>query len=222
MKRYLFVSGLSAALLLISTTSVEAQNVSVGIRVGSMGPGLELTGLLSSTFNARVAANLFSYERSDRLTDLEIAVQADSDLKLGSARALLDFFPVRRGLRLTAGLVYNTNQVETLVTPLESYTLDEKEFSPDKIGHLTATISHKSSINPYAGIGFGNSVRPGKRVGFVFDVGVMYTDSPQVTMEGTGMIAPTATEAAELEENLEGINLYPLISVGVSYRFLGQ
>lgn len=208
--------------MLMSTVTAHGQHLSVGIRVGSMGPGLELTGALSDKFNGRLGANLFSYQRDDIITDLEIAVRADSDLNLGSARALLDFFPVRRGLRLTAGLVYNDNQVQTIITPLESYTLDEKEFAPEKIGTLSANISHKSSINPYAGVGFGNSVSPGRRVGLVFDVGVMYTDSPKVTMQGTGMIAPTATEAAELEKNLEGIKLYPLVSIGVSYRFLGD
>lgn len=215
------LAGLAAALILLSTSTIQAQNVSIGIRLGTMGPGLELTGALSNKFNARVGGSLFSYERSDRIEDQEIVIQADSDLKLASAQALIDFFPLRRGLRLTTGLIYNNNHVEALVLPLESYTLNEKEFSPQKIGQLKATISHKSSIHPYAGFGFGNSVRPGKRVGFVFDLGVMYTDSPKVTMEGTGMIAPTATEAAELEENLEGIKLYPLISIGFSYRFLG-
>lgn len=204
-----------------SVISAQAQHLSVGIRLGSLGPGVELTGALSSKFNARAGVNMFSYDRADIITDLEVAVRADSDLSLGSGRALIDFFPVRRGIRLTAGLMYTDNKVETIVRPLESYTLDQKEFPPGKIGTLTATVSHRSSINPYAGIGFGNSVRPGKRVGFVFDLGVLYTDSPKVEMEGTGMIAPTAAEAAELERNLEGIRLYPLVSVGVSYRFLG-
>ncbi|MEX2401648.1 MAG: hypothetical protein WD423_12815 [Rhodothermales bacterium] len=224
MKQYLVCVALFSALFVIAVrpAPLHAQDLAVGIRAGSMGPGVELTGALSNKINLRAGANAYSYSRSDDIDDEEIRIRADSDLSLGSARALVDFFPVRRGVRLTAGLVYNNNHVTSTILPLESYTLNEKEFAPEKIGSLTAEVSHKASINPYVGVGFGNSVRPGGKLAFVFDLGILYTDSPAVSMEGTGMIAPTAGEAAELEENLSGIVLYPLVSVGVSYKFMGR
>ena len=73
-------------------------------------------------------------------------------------------------------------------------------------------------MHPYAGIGFGNSVRPGGRVAFALDLGVLYTGSPRIQMEGDGMIAPTAEQGPDIEADLEGVKLYPVLSLGLSLR----
>lgn len=207
---------------LLATQAAHGQafrNVSLSARVGSLGPGLELTTSITPKFNLRLAGHHLSYNRSDVLTDLEIDVRADSKLNLTSGALFADFFPARRGFRLTAGVVLNQNQADVRITPLEAYMMDEKAFSPEKIGTLTAVVGHKAQVNPYAGIGFGNSVRKGARLGFVFDLGVLYTDSPRVEMTGTGMIAPTAdVQGPKTEYNLRGIKLYPVLAIGLSYK----
>jgi hypothetical protein len=194
------------------------QSFAVGARVSTLGPGLEVTASLSPKLNARVGFNYFTYARQDEIDDFEIRVQADSDIKFNSFTAFVDYLPFGRGLRLTGGVVFNQNEANVLITPLESYRLNEKEFSPEKIGSMTAILGHKSSVNPYVGIGSGNAVFIGKKLGFSFDLGVLYTNSPRLEMEGVGMIAPTATQAPEIEEKLDGIKLYPLLSLGFSYK----
>lgn len=206
---------------LLGVHQVQAQgfgNVSLAARVGSLGPGLELTTSITPNLNLRAAGHYLGYDRQDTITDLEIKVQSDASLKLASGALFVDYFPARRGFRLTGGLVLNQNEATVLITPLESYKIDEKEFSPEKIGTLTAVVGHKSQLNPYLGLGFGNSVHPGAKLGLVFDLGVLYTDSPSVEMAGTGMIAPTADQAPQVEEDLKGIKLYPLLSIGLSYK----
>ncbi len=213
------IFALACVLGLLAVPTANAQSgLAHGARVGSLGPGLELTTALAPRFNLRLSGHYMGYSRTDRVTDLEIEVQTDSDLKLASGALFADFFPARRGFRLTAGLVLNRNRADVLVTPLESYTIDEKQFAPEKIGTLTAKVGHKSQLNPYAGIGFGNAVRPGAKLGFAFDLGVLYTSSPKVEMSGQGMIAPTATQASDIEESLRGLKLYPLVSLGFNYK----
>lgn len=197
----------------------KLDGISVAARVGSLGPGLELTTALSPQFNVRLAGHYVGYSRTDTITDLEIDVQSDTEVILTSGAVFADFFPSRRGFRVSAGLVYNRNRADVLITPLEEYVLNEnKTFTPEKIGTVSAKVGHKSQLNPYLGIGFGNSVRPGTRFGFVFDLGVLYTGSPKVEMSGTEIIKPTATQASKIEEDLKGLKLYPLLSLGFSYK----
>lgn len=199
---------------LLLSTSARAQRVGIGARAGTLGPGLEITANLVPALNVRVGANYFTYSRTDRLDDLEVAVEYDADLTLNSLRALLDWHPWGNQLRLTAGAVYNNNHISAIARPIESYTIRNKTFAPEKIGSLTADVDLGSKINPYVGLGIGNAVS--KRVGFAFDLGLLYTNAPAVSMEGEGMISPTARQARDLEEGFSEFNFYPLLSLGVS------
>lgn len=191
--------------------------VAVSARVGSLGPGGELTAGLSGRLNLRLAGHYFGYSRSDEFTDADVTVRADADVQLASGAAFLDVHPFGNSFRLSAGLVYNANEVHVLATPLTSVTIDDKTFAPEKIGTLNATMGHQAALHPYAGLGFGNAVR-GSRVGLLFDLGVLYTDDPRFEAEGTGLIAPTALQAGDIEADLAGLQLYPVVSLGLSVR----
>ncbi|MEM1094894.1 MAG: hypothetical protein AAGJ10_21040, partial [Bacteroidota bacterium] len=64
-----------------------------------------------------------------------------------------------------------------------------------------------------------NPLRAGKVVGFVFDVGMFYTDAPTFEMTGEGMLAPTAESGPAIETALDGVVLYPTVSLGISFAF---
>lgn len=209
---------IASMLGLFALPLAQAQDLAVSAKLGTLGPGLELTTSLSPDFNIRLGASYFTYSHTATITDYEVDIQADTDMRLGSVRLFADYFPFNPGWRLTGGLVLNMNEIQALIVPTESYMLNEKEFPPEKIGTLSVTAGHELAINPYLGIGFGRSVNPGAGFGFVFDLGVMYTGSPTVDMEGTEMIAPTASQDAEVEQDLENAYIYPLLSIGISYK----
>lgn len=179
-----------------------------------MGLGLDATYPVASGFNVRAGASYFTYNRTDQIDDLEVTVSYDADLELSSFRALLDWHPFVNAFRVSGGLMYNANSVDAFVEPTESYTVRRKTFQPERIGTMTADVSYGSKIAPYLGIGVGDAVA--SRIGFAFDLGVLYTGSPSVTMEGTGLIAPTASQDRDLEEGLSVIYLYPVLSFGLS------
>lgn len=208
--------------MLANATDAQAQRVSLALRAGTLGPGVEVTAGLLPQVNVRAGAHQFSYQRQDEFTEDDFRVQGDSDLRLSSAALFVDFVPFKRLLRLTGGLVYNGNHANVLVTPLDAYEIHNKTFSPEKIGTLSARVGHKSAIQPYAGIGLGNTVRAGSssRISLLLDLGILFTGSPDVQMEGTSMIAPTALQADEIEAHLEGIQFYPVVSLGLSYKIL--
>lgn len=195
------------------------QNIAFSARVGSLGPGLEVTTTIIPHLNARVGGHYFSYSQSQDFTDDDdFTVQADADVKLSSASLLVDWLPFQGGFRVSTGFVLNLNEATAAVLPQESYNIDGHDFTPERLGTMDVNVGHKSSVQPYLGIGFGNAVREGKHFGFVFDLGMLYTDSPAVEMTGTGMIAPTAKQAKQIEEDLKGIKLYPVLSLGLSYN----
>jgi hypothetical protein len=74
---------------------------------------------------------------------------------------------------------------------------------------------------PYFGLGWGTVAR-GKRVGFLFDLGVIRQGAGQVVLaSSTGLVDPDdlEAEAADLEESIEDFKLWPIISFGLLIRF---
>lgn len=213
MCRFLLRTVFPVFLLVLLSVPANAQvGVAIGPRIGTLGPGLELAANVMPALNVRVMGNYLPYTLTDELTGLDVRVKYDADLQLMSFGALADWFPFQNQFRVSGGLLYNNTGVNAVITPLEAYELSGKEFAPERIGTLSAEVDYKSSIAPYVGFGLGNALV--RRVALMVDLGAVYMSSPRVTMTGTGMIAPTADQAPDLEEGLSTFQWWPVVSIG--------
>ena len=84
----------------------------------------------------------------------------------------------------------------------------------------------------YVGIGWGNATRTNGRLHYSFDLGMIFLGSPKVDLSVQGMIpdairpyagaelqAILAAEQKELEKEFEDLEIFPVVSFGLSYRF---
>ena len=204
---------------LFCLTNLQAQ-IAIGAKAGTIGPGMEFGYALGEKLNLKVGyfvlpLNFTSDVRSeDNDLDLEVA----ADLKFGALSAIADFHPTGGVFRLSGGIYYNMIKISSTVTPTSNYNMDGKEFTPDKLGNLAIEYTYPSKINPYLGIGFGN-LAGGAPFSVQFDLGALYVGSPEVTMDGEGMIAPTVNWAGRINEALETFKWYPVLSLGFGYHF---
>ena len=204
------------AFLFIASESA-AQGLAIAARAGTLGPGFEAIVPIGSKFNIRAGGSYFSFTRSQVLEDEDTDVEFKSDVQWGAFGGMVDWHPFSSGFRLTGGAFVDLRDVSATGTPLTAVTIEDKEFSPERLGSLTAGFRYDQTISPYLGIGFGDAAR-GARVGFLFDLGMVYAGSPTFHMEGTGMIAPTANWAPTLTEGLQSFKWMPLISIGLGVR----
>ncbi|MCG5496292.1 hypothetical protein [Ectothiorhodospira variabilis] len=205
--------------LLTAGGAAQADSFALGAKVGTTGLGVEGTYGLRENVNLRGGLYGFTYSTDVEETDVDY----DADLKLRSAALLADWHPFRGGFRLTAGAYYNGNEL----TGKADGTLDIGDNDYD--ASLDATIDWRS-FAPYLGIGYGNAVQGG-RWSFAFDAGVMFTGSPDVSLRGNlrGQVNdPTLQdqfdedlrrEQEELQDDLDDFKYYPVLSLGVAYRF---
>lgn len=207
---------LAVCLLLLVASPLYAQRVAISVKGGTLGAGAEVTAGLTPTLNARVGGSFFPYSHQGSYTEDEVNVGYTADLSVQAASLLLDWHPFKNAFRLSGGAFYNMTKVDATAVPTESYTVKSRTFTPEELGNLSGQLDYKQKLAPYLGLGFGNPVRAGKRFGFVMDIGVIYTEAPGLTMEGEGMLAPTANQASELEATLSDIKLYPVVTLGLS------
>jgi len=200
----------------------RASDVAIGARVSLLGFGAEVSKLLTSHVGVRVGGNLFSYtiqgEEQDNIT-------YDGKAKWQSLSALLDLYPSPRGsFHLTGGLV--TNPVKATVTGRPtggSFEINDNSYTAAEVGTLTGT-GEFSSVMPYVGLGVGTAASNHGGFGFVFDLGVAI-GKPTLSLTATGaannaqLQSDLNAQIATTQQDLDKVPVYPVLSLGVIYRF---
>lgn len=217
---------LSAALLL--SVPASAQDIGISARVGTLGPGIDLSYSVTPKLNVRGGAAYFSSSFNDTIEEEDISLDLTGDATIGAVSFLADFHPFKNSFRLTGGLNVNLFEGSANGRSLSPYCFGDedaqgncldKEFAADKVGTFGAKVSYPSAFQPYAGVGFGNLARGSSRVTFMMDLGVIYAGQPELELSATGLLTPTAAEnEARLNEGLESFVLYPVFSIGIGFR----
>jgi hypothetical protein len=228
---FVWTGAVAALLCLFSSGSAGAADVAIGGKAGSLGLGVELTVGLGRQWNTRLGVNGFSY--SDRREESDI--EYDAEAKLRTATALLDFHPGGRGFRLTAGAVWNGTKVEGSSLRPDSgfYDIGGVRVPADILGTLDAEAEF-DPFAPYLGLGWGNAVGANQKIGFSFDVGAIFQGTADVELtpvlpsNSPINTTPGAREAlqilldreeSEIEDDAADYDIYPVVSIGVTYRF---
>jgi len=207
--------------VLVSPTIIQAKELSANLKVGTLGIGVEGEYSLNEYFGARLGANYFKYSYDGTDDD----VTYDFDLGLKTISALVDLHPAKGGFRLSAGALYNGNELDASAQSSATYDIGNNTYTGAQLGTLKGTIDF-NKIAPYLGLGWDTSFGKESGWGFVFDAGVVFQGSPEATLSADGPVStdPTfqqnlALEEKNLQDDLDSFKIYPLVSLGVCYRF---
>ena len=202
--------------LAFGASELSAQNLGASVRVGTGGIGVGLTTRIVPTLNGRVDVSYFSYSFNGEEELDETLVEYNGEGDLFFVSALADWHPFNNAFRLSGGAMYNGLEGRGGAVPVEDIGVGRNSYSPDEVGELNVDVSFGSKFAPYLGLGYGNAVS--RKVGFLLDVGVIYAGSPEVDVNASGMLTPTESEAAQIEQNLEWVQWYPIVSLGFNVR----
>ena len=219
MKKLLPVAALLVTLSLPLTAS--AQGIALGAKIGTLGPGLDVTVSLVDRLNLRVNGNYLKISAETTQSDIDY----DADLTLGSALAMLDWHPFGNNFRISAGAVYNGNELGLEATPTDSVDIGGTDYTPAQIGTLTGDATF-DKFGPYIGIGFGNAVKEDMALTFVFDLGVVFHGAPEINLDADGPIASVPSfqsdlveEEEDVEDDISAFKIYPVLAFGLAYHF---
>ncbi len=185
--------------------------------------GADLTVGLARSLNLRLGAQ--AWTRSETRSEQEI--EYDADLRLVSGELLLDVHPGERGFRISGGAIVNGNEVTAVSTENAVYTINGVRYPVGLVGRLEGRVD-TNTLAPYLGIGWGNAVAPGGPWRFAIDVGAFYQGKPKVALTAHPIIPillparfeeDLEAERQDIENDLDSYRFYPVVSLGVSYRF---
>jgi hypothetical protein len=213
-----------AAVSALLASPAGLADTSLGLRVGTLGGGIELAHAFTETLGFRLAANGLNYNT----TKTYESVNYDAKLKLATGQLLLDWFPFSNNFRISAGAMYNGNKLTLDGKPSGgTYTINGTPYAASDVGALNGKVDFRSAA-PYLGLGYGRPV--GKGLSFTADLGVLFQGSPNTTLTATcaaGTPAPTcasiqssvAAEQAQLNDDMKQYQYYPVLSIGLAYVF---
>jgi len=211
--------------LLISNTVLFAEDESstgLTLKVGTLGVGADFTVRVFDFMNLRLGATYtplkYDFIYKDHESDVDMTVSADFNV----FSILGDVYPFGGGFRITAGPMLNNNDFSAVLR--EGTIRLHKE--PFDISSGSASVDF-DELCWYFGLGYGNAIGKGGNWKFAFDLGFMYQGSMDITASAVA-IDPDAqsvldraleSEIKHIEDQYSWLQFYPVISIGVSYKF---
>lgn len=225
-------------------TSGSGPGFGVGVKLGTLGVGIQAAAQVANRVNVRGGFNVFSYSHTFDQSGTSI----DGSLKLQSVEANLDLL-IGGGFRFSPGvLLYNNNHIDgTLSVGSSQFSIGSQTYTSLASDPIRGTASMTfSKFSPMLAIGFGQLVpRSGRHFSMAFDLGVVFEDVPTVslTYSGTGCLVTTpalpasvackpintqgnivtaiADEQKKAQDNsfIQLLKYYPVLSLGFGWRF---
>ena len=218
------VLGLSIAASSLLASDCILADGAVGVKVGTLGVGVEYTAKVNDKLDLRLGVNKYTYSDSG----IESDINYDIDLKLQTVAAIADYHVFNNGFVLSAGLMYNDNKIEFDAKTSATYTINDVSYTANDIGSLNGKVDF-NNIAPYIGMGYSNATNaPGWS--FSTELGALYQGKPNTSLNvtcGSGLTvaqcntlrADVLAEQSQLNSEIDGYKWYPVLSVGVAYKF---
>jgi hypothetical protein len=210
----------------------------VGIKMSSLGAGVEFAMRMTNPSNLRIGFNSFIY---GHLFDSH-GLDYHGEFYLRSAQLNYDWFPFHGAFHLSPGvLLYNGNKLNANISVQGGhiFTIDSNSFRSDAGDPIRGNAGITFwKVAPAFLIGWGNLVpRKHQRFTIPFEFGVVFHGQPNVAFSLTGEACdskgrycsgissdPTgksyiADERAQINRDLSWFKFYPVVSGGFAFSF---
>jgi hypothetical protein len=211
--------------LLANCSLASAEGLITSMEVSTLGGGVHFAVPISESVNFRFGGNAANYDRKDSTEDVDYKLK----FRLRTVDALLDYYPWQSRFRLVGGFMYNGSKISAEGVPDGgTYTINGHTYNASAVGKVDGQITI-NKFAPYLGFGLGNGSPDREGFGFEADLGVMYLGQPKAKINTQTCTASAAVcaslesdikaETADLNEDISKYKWYPVIRLGISYRF---
>jgi hypothetical protein len=206
----------------------------IGFRASTLGLGAEFATPLARRINLRSSFNLFAFNDPYSMDGLNY----DARMHLQSSQTTLDWFV--GSFHISPGFLYlrNSMTASVFVGPGKTFVLGTQTFLNSVDDPVTGSsyVIFPRTIAPLLLFGYGNLLpRHGERLSLPVEVGVAYTGAAQINVDLNGTACVTngcvnfsqnadaqkflKQEIQILNEDLKHYPVFPIVSLGLAYRF---
>jgi len=195
----------------------------VALKASTMGIGGDIALGINEKMDVRLGFDMMGISRDFNFEDQDINYDASASIKLGSITALYDYY-IGKSFFVAGGFGYNLFNIGVNGKANKGLEYGDIIIPKEKIGDFVFDVNPGMKISPYLGLGFGRALGSEKNFAFAFELGTYYQGAPDISIQSTGLLAPTSNPDLGQEKRLEGqINqycLYPVMKISLSYRIV--
>lgn len=207
------------------------EHMSVSLNAATTGIGVQVASPVNHFLSLRTGVSFFRYTHKydydgvikykEFESELPIPMKAKANMINGLL--LADFFPFKKAsFHLTGGFFVGTSDIVKVSGEADRLVEISDLIIQPVNGRVSAQLE-TNSFKPYLGIGFGNSVTKGNRVGFKFELGAMFHGSPKmIVTEGLEITdlddLEISDELDKFNKFLKNFNVYPVMNFQLNFR----
>jgi opacity protein-like surface antigen len=222
----LAVAAVLGAVAALPAAAQTTDRFALGGQIGTTGVGVEGQFAASRQVTLRATADAFQYDDAEFETD---NVNYDGELELNQGGLFVDLHPAGSPLFVSAGAYFGDRGADLRATAIGPVQIGGQTFTAAEVGTLEGEVD-LGDFAPFVGAGFNNTFTTGGRVGFKALIGAAFGGDPEVELRRVGgatlpatvqaqLEAELANEERELESDAEDYNIYPVLQVGLAFRF---
>jgi hypothetical protein len=222
-----------------SAQSSVSQDFGIGVKGSFLGGGVEAAMLMTHRTNVRAGFNILGYSRGFDKDGVDYA----GHVGFKTVEAHYDFFPFAGSFHLSPGvLTYIGNPItaNASVPGGQSFTLGGQTYYSDATTPVTGNGKIDfDRVAPMATVGFGNLIprKESKHFSLPVELGVAFQGTPKANLNLAGNVCaapgldcrsiagdPTVqanilAEQTKINNSMSLFKAYPIISVGMGYKF---
>jgi hypothetical protein len=210
------------------------RSYAIGFKGSTLGAGFEIATPLAGRINLRYGFNLVEFTDPFSID----GVNYHAGIHLKSSQTTVDWF--FGSFHISPGFLYLKNNMSApaFVGPGQTFVLGTQTFlnSVDDPVTGSSSVTYPRTISPMLLLGYGNLLpRSGRHLSLPVEVGFAYTGAPEINLNLNGTACVTngcvtflqSTDAQGslkqeiqiLNEDLKHYPIFPIVSVGLAYRF---
>ena len=210
------------------------RSYAVGFTGSTLGAGFQIATPLAGRINLRYGFNLVEFTDPFSIDGIDY----HAGIHLKSSQTTLDWF--FGPFHVSPGILYLKNNMSApaSVGPGRTFVLGTQTFlnSVDDPVTGSSSVIYPRTISPMLLIGYGNVLpRTGQHLSFPVEVGFAYTGAPEINLNlnGTACVPKgcvTFSQSTDaqgslkqeiqiLNDDLKHYSVFPIVSVGLAYRF---
>lgn len=215
-----------AAVLMLSAGSAIAQSsepgIAIGATAGTTGLGAEVQVKVGPIFTLRGSIDRLTHSQDETYDGVDYS----GDLSFNTVGGFVDVHPLANGLLISGGAYMGDRDIDLSATPSGPVEIGGQTYTPTQVGTLNGMIKLRD-VAPFVGVGWDDTFHRRGRWGLRAIAGVAWSDEPEVALTSTGgtlsndpaFQARLQTESQRITEETEGYGLFPVVQVGLNYKF---
>ncbi len=192
-----------------------------GAQASTNGLGFNLSYMAGKKLTFQAGIETINLNYRFMFDENNISYDANFNYKTGGLFLTADYF-YTNSLYLTGGVFFNNFNPKLNGVADSDMKYGDIIIPASKVGTFKMSLEPKLKVSPYAGVGFRKFFGKRKLVSYNFETGLYYIGPPQVNIEATGLLSPTADPAHGKKEYLENhfsvYKYYPVVKFAIAMR----